>query len=427
MASGSFLEWILTGLNKASALDGEDRIHVVQGGVSKYTDIEQIAAAVGGGGGGGSVDSVNDVAPVSGNVSLTLDDIPDGADSVAYTPTEKTKLAGIEADATENQTDAYLLARANHTGVQAASTISDFSTAADARITAQKAQANGLATLGADSKIPSAQLPAIAVTDTFVVASQVAMLALTAEVGDVAVRTDESKTYILSASPASTLANWVWMQTPAGGVTSVNGNAGPSVTLTTSDIAEGTNEYHTAAKVRAVALTGLSLVTATAITAADSILTAAGKLQAQITALNPLTTVLTGLSLATSTAVTAADTILAAIGKLQAQITINKVFWAQITAKAPVNDTVPMVTYSPIAATVLELNGVKVASGTLTLELQINGVAVTGLAALAITATPQNFTATAANTIAVGQRAEWVITNASGPPSRLQGTCKMTR
>ena len=54
---------------------------------------------------------------------------------------------------------------------------------ADGRITAQKAVANGLATLGADSKIPSSQLPAIALQNTSVVASEVAMLALVAEPG----------------------------------------------------------------------------------------------------------------------------------------------------------------------------------------------------------------------------------------------------
>lgn len=40
-----------------------------------------------------------------------------------------TKLAGIATGATANQTDAHLLARANHTGTQTASTISDFAAA----------------------------------------------------------------------------------------------------------------------------------------------------------------------------------------------------------------------------------------------------------------------------------------------------------
>jgi hypothetical protein len=68
-----------------------------------------------------------------------------------------------------------------------------------------------------------------------------------------------------------------------GNVQSVNTKTG-AVVLTTTDIAEGTNEYFTAARVRAVVLTGLSLVTNAVISATDSVLVAFGKLQAQITA-----------------------------------------------------------------------------------------------------------------------------------------------
>lgn len=46
-----------------------------------------------------------------------------------------TKLNGIATGATVNQTDTYLLSRANHTGTQLAATISDFNTSVDARIT----------------------------------------------------------------------------------------------------------------------------------------------------------------------------------------------------------------------------------------------------------------------------------------------------
>ena len=53
---------------------------------------------------------------------------------------------------------------------------------------------------------------------------------------------------------------------------------------TTTNLAEGTNQYFTAARVRAVVLTGLSLVTNAVISATDSVLIAFGKLQAQITA-----------------------------------------------------------------------------------------------------------------------------------------------
>jgi hypothetical protein len=52
----------------------------------------------------------------------------------------------------------------------------------------------------------------------------------------------------------------------------------------TSDLTEGTNQYFTAARVRAVVLTGLSLATNAVISATDTVLSAFGKLQAQITA-----------------------------------------------------------------------------------------------------------------------------------------------
>lgn len=53
------------------------------------------------------------------------------------------------------------------------------------------------------------QLPAIAINDTFVVNSEAEMLALTAQVGDTAVRNDTSTTYILKTEPATVLANWI--------------------------------------------------------------------------------------------------------------------------------------------------------------------------------------------------------------------------
>jgi hypothetical protein len=66
----------------------------------------------------------------------------------------------------------------------------------------EKSAANGVASLDASGKVPAAELPDISITSTQVVANQVDMLALTAEVGDVAVRTDVNKTFILTASPS---------------------------------------------------------------------------------------------------------------------------------------------------------------------------------------------------------------------------------
>lgn len=83
--------------------------------------------------------------------------------------------------------------------------------------------------LNGSGKLSDSVIPSIAITDTFVVATQVAMLALTAEVGDVAIRTDLNKSFILQTSPASVLANWQELKTPTDAVNSVNGQTGAVV------------------------------------------------------------------------------------------------------------------------------------------------------------------------------------------------------
>ena len=94
------------------------------------------------------------------------------------------------------------------------------------QLTSAKDAISGYAGLDGSGKINPSQLPALAITDTFVVASQVAMLALTAEVGDIAVRTDLNKSYILRVTGATTLANWQELLTPTDAVSSVFGRSG---------------------------------------------------------------------------------------------------------------------------------------------------------------------------------------------------------
>jgi hypothetical protein len=90
----------------------------------------------------------------------------------------------------------------------------------------EKNNANGYAGLDGTGKVPVAQLPASVITDTFVVGSQASMLALTAERGDVAIRTDLNKTFILQTDSPTVLADWKEMLTPTDAVSSVNGRAG---------------------------------------------------------------------------------------------------------------------------------------------------------------------------------------------------------
>lgn len=101
--------------------------------------------------------------------------------------------------------------------------------------------------------------PTLVITDTFVVNSQAEMLALsTAEKGDIAVRTDLSKTFILKQSPYSVLANWQELLTPTDAVQSVNGKTG-TVVLSTTDVAEGTNQYFTNARARGALTAGTGI------------------------------------------------------------------------------------------------------------------------------------------------------------------------
>jgi hypothetical protein len=97
--------------------------------------------------------------------------------------------------------------------------------------------ANNIPILNAQGKLDVSIIPNLAITDTYVVTSQAAMLALSAaEQGDVAVRTDTGASFILATAPFSTLANWVLLATPsAGSVVSVNGQTGV-VSLTKSDV-----------------------------------------------------------------------------------------------------------------------------------------------------------------------------------------------
>jgi hypothetical protein len=146
-----------------------------------------------------------------------------------------------------SQITTQLATKASAIHTHLASDVTDFNSAADARITAQKAQANGLATLGADSKIPASQLPAIAITSVHVVADIAARDALTVQEGDVVKVLDNGsgslQTYIYDGSV------WIDIQETSD-VVSVNGYTG-TVTLTSSDVAEGTNKYYTEARVSA--------------------------------------------------------------------------------------------------------------------------------------------------------------------------------
>jgi hypothetical protein len=168
--------------------------------------------------------------------SIDASKIADGTVSNA----EFQRLNGVSADI-QTQLDGkassvHTHAIADVTGLQAAlddksdlghiHLLADITNAGSAAARNVGLSIGNLVEVSSGGKIDSSLLPAIAITDTFPVSSQAAMLALTAETGDIAVRTDLNKSFILAGSNPATLGDWQELLTPTDAVLSVFGRPG---------------------------------------------------------------------------------------------------------------------------------------------------------------------------------------------------------
>jgi hypothetical protein len=192
---------------------------------------DQLADVDGGAGGGVTTAELNaaiathssDTSAVHGIADTSVLETTSGAQTKA-SAAQSTAIAAAATDAT-NKVAAHVAATDPH---------------------GDRAYTDGQLATKADlvgGKVPSSQIPAIALTQFLGnVGSQAAMLALTGELGDWAIRTDTPGTWIIVGSDPTQLSNWVSIVTPGGGggtVTSVNGNAGPTVVLGKADIGLG--------------------------------------------------------------------------------------------------------------------------------------------------------------------------------------------
>lgn len=222
------------------------------------------------------------------------------------TGADKTKLDGVAAGATANSSDATLLGRANHTGTQLSSTISDFTSASQALIN------SGIAGLAWKQAVRAATTANG--TDATAFANGQVIDGVTLATGDRILRKNqttasENGIFIVNASGAPTRAtdgdsgaelvnasvmvsegtvnaDTQWTCTTNAPITPGSTSlafaqftgGGPS---STDALTEGsTNKYYTAARVRAEVLTGIDVATAGTVAAADSVLVAIGKLEA---------------------------------------------------------------------------------------------------------------------------------------------------
>ncbi len=324
--------------------DGANLVSVVAGTniTIDNTDPQNpiINATGGGGGGSGIVETVTGTAPIvvddsdPANIVLSITNVTT-SDAGAMSAADKVKLNGIATSATANDTDANLKNRANHTGSQAQSTITNLvsdlaakvdtgdSRLSDARQLAAGTEKTKLDYITVTQAVDLDDMESrIALLDTAIIlkgswsaaggtfpGSGVAqagwsyIVSADGTVGGVAFKTNDRLIAIVdNASTTVFASNW-FKADYTDEVQSVHGRTGAVVAVsgdyTTDQVTEGSNLYFTAARVRSALLTGLSLATNQVIAATDTVLQALGYLQKQITDLattvgghfaNPMTT-----------------------------------------------------------------------------------------------------------------------------------------
>ena len=122
----------------ASHTDGTDDIQSATAGQKGVATAAQIT----------KLDGIEALATADQSDAEIKTGYENNADTNAFTDAEQTKLTGIETAATANSTDVVLLARANHTGTQLAATISDFdaTVSANAAVAANTAKVTNVST-----------------------------------------------------------------------------------------------------------------------------------------------------------------------------------------------------------------------------------------------------------------------------------------
>ena len=212
-------------------------------------------------------DTKGAVTSVNGQTgAVVIPQVTTGADGLMIAA-DKVKLNGIATGATANDSDANLKNRANHTGTQLANTISDFAANVLSAILTGFSAATNAAVVATDSVLAAIGKLQAQINGHFGQGGSVHANAVNGGAAGFMTGADKSK---LDGITVGATAN----DTDANLKNRAN-HTGSQLASTISDFASA---------VITQVMTGLSVASATAVAASDSILNAIGKLQAQITA-----------------------------------------------------------------------------------------------------------------------------------------------
>ena len=224
--------------------------------------------------------TILDSPAITGN--LTTNALIDGRNI----DTDGTKLDTIESSATADQTDAEI-----RTAVEAATDSNVFTDADHTKLNAVEASAdvtdttNVVAALSAGTGVAISgagvvSVTAVALTTVQTAANQSAQLALTAQEGDIVVRSDENKTYCHNGGSAGAMSDYTLLATPTDAVLSVNSQTGAVSAdhiATAVEAATDSNTFTDADHTKLNAIEASADVTdATNVTAAGALMTTGG-------------------------------------------------------------------------------------------------------------------------------------------------------
>jgi len=224
---------------------------------------------------------------------------------------------------------AFAIQRTNHTGTQTASTISDFTEAAQDAVGGILTDSASIDFTYNDGgpTIAGAVLPAGVDHDAlanFVANEHVnhASVSITAGAGLTGGGDLTANRNIAIATTGVTASSYGSASSVATFTVNALGQLTAAASTAISILSAAVTDF--AATVRSTVLTGFSVGANSTILATDTILQAFGKVQGQINALtsNVLSTLLTGVVFTNQTEVAATDTLLEGIGKLQGQINL---------------------------------------------------------------------------------------------------------